>query len=360
MFEWLQRSLEKIGSPELDWVQVEVTTHCEASCIYCPHTLFRSQWKGKHMSVGLFCQLVPYLRYTELVYLQGWGEPLLNNDIFEMIGICKRRGKRVGFSTNGMLLTEDTLRQLVDLRLDILGVSLAGTTAATHNRIRKGTDFDEVISNLEHLIEIKASKRSEVPNVHLAFLMLKSNFAELKEIVRLAKRTGAAQIVASNLTLILDPALSDEAIFNDEQRMEAYCNSLEQTRESASREDLVFEYHGPRAVTHSVRCRENVHRACVVCVDGDVVPCVYTDPVLGEASRGPHETFSHHFFRGQDLPLKPLSFGKIGDENLTRIWEKRCYQRLRCLFAGGTEDDPEQTLLQLPQACLTCYKRLGV
>ena len=131
MFEWLQRSLEKIGSPELDWVQVEVTTHCEASCIYCPHTLFRSQWKGKHMSVGLFCQLVPYLRYTELVYLQGWGEPLLNNDIFEMIGICKRRGKRVGFSTNGMLLTEDIVRQLVSFMTSglVLAMVIEGNEA---------------------------------------------------------------------------------------------------------------------------------------------------------------------------------------------------------------------------------------
>ena len=360
MFEWLQRALEKIGSPELDWVQVEVTTRCEASCTYCPNTLFRSQWKGEHMSVRLFCQLVPYLRYTGLVYLQGWGEPLLNNDIFEMIAICKRRGNRVGFSTNGMLLTEDIVRQLVDLRLDILGVSLAGTTAATHNRIRKGTNFDKVISNLERLLKIKASKGSEVPNVHLAFLMLKSNFAELKEIVPLAKSTGAAQIVASNLTLILDPNLAVEAIFNDEQQMDVYCNTLEQIKENAIQDGLVFDYHGPRPDDHSVGCRENVHQACVVCVDGDVVPCVYTNPMLGKASQRPHKPLSHYFFRGQDLPLKPMSFGKIGNESLTRIWDKKCYKNFRCLFAAEIERDPEQTLLQLPQPCVACYKRLGV
>ena len=277
-----------------------------------------------------------------------------------MIAICKRRGKRVGFSTNGMLLTEDTLRQLVDLRLDILGVSLAGTTAATHNRIRKGTDFDKVISNLEHLREIKTSKNSELPSVHLAFLMLTSNFAELKGIVPLAKRTGAAQIVASNLTLILDPNLAVEAIFNDEQRMDVYCNTLEKIKENAIREGLVFDYHGPRPDDHSVGCRENVHQACVVCVEGDVAPCVFTNPMLGEASQWPHKTVSHHFFRGQDLPLTPMSFGNIINESLTRIWDKKCYKDFRSLFAVQTERDPAKTLLQLPQSCIACYKRLGV
>jgi len=36
MFEWVKRQLEKIASPTLDWVQVEVTTYCNGACIYFP------------------------------------------------------------------------------------------------------------------------------------------------------------------------------------------------------------------------------------------------------------------------------------------------------------------------------------
>ena len=160
----------------MDWVQVEVTTLCNGACIYCPHTLMGKGWTNKQMPIDLFHKLVPFLRYTDLVYLQGWGEPLLNNDIFEMIRICKDRGKRTGFTTNGMLLTEDTIRKLVDLELDIIGISLAGTTAPTHNQIRKGTDFNKLVSNLELLCKIKAERKTHLPAVHLAYLMLRSNF----------------------------------------------------------------------------------------------------------------------------------------------------------------------------------------
>jgi len=51
---------------------------------------------------------------------------------------------------------EDTIQKLVDSELDIIGISLAGTTAPNHNQIHKGTDFNKLVSNLELLCKIKA------------------------------------------------------------------------------------------------------------------------------------------------------------------------------------------------------------
>ena len=349
MFEWVKRQLDKIGSPTLDWIQVEVTTHCNASCTYCPHTVMRHCWADRHMPIELFHELIPFLRYTDLVYLQGWGEPLLHKDFFEMVRICKDRGKRVGFTTNGMLLTEDTIRTLVDLQLDIMGISLAGTTAATHNQVRKGTDFNQVISHLERLCKIQAEKKTEVPAVHLAYLMLKTNFHEIKEILPLAKRVGAKQIVASNQTLIVDQKLSAEAIFNDTESTDYYRNTLDEIRDRAARENIIFDYHGPGLDDASFCCRENVHRACVINVEGEVVPCVFTNPVLPPC----------YIFNEQSIPLRGMSFGNIRNETLTRIWNKKEYSRFRALFDPETGRKPEEIRSAMPQCCVKCYKRLG-
>ena len=359
MFEWVERQLDKIGSPTLDWVQVEVTTYCNGSCVYCPHTIMRHHWANRHMPIKLFHELTPFLGHTDLVYLQGWGEPLLHKDFFEMVRICKDRGKRVGFTTNGMLLTEDTIRTLVDLQLDIIGISLAGTTAETHNQIRKGTDFNKLISHLEQLCKIQAEKKTEVPAVHLAYLMLRSNFDELKEILPLAKRVGAKQIVASNQTLIVDPKLSEEAIFNDTESTDYYRNTLSEIRDRAARENIIFDYHGPGLDDASVGCRENVHRACVINVEGEVVPCVFTNPVLcGKRDLGDGKP-SCYTFKDQSLPLTGMSFGNIRNESLTRIWNKKEYARFRNLFDPETDRKPGQTRSEMPQCCVKCYKRLG-
>jgi len=348
MFDWVKRQKDKIGSPTLDWIQIEVTTHCNGSCIYCPHTLMRNRWVSKHMPMELFRELMPFVRYTDLVYLQGWGEPLLHKDLFEMVRICKDRGKRVGFTTNGMLLTENTIRTLIDLQLDIIGVSLAGTTERTHNQIRKGSDFNQVISRLELLRKIQTEKKTEAPAVHLAYLMLRSNFHEVSDILPLAERVGAKQIVASNLTLIVDPRLSSEAIFNDTERMDYYCNTLEEITDRAGRENIIFDYHGPGLDDASLRCRENVHRACVINVEGEVVPCVFTNPVIS----------SHHIFEDQSLPLRGLSFGNIRNESLSRIWSKKEYAGFRALFDPMMARKPREIRSKMSACCMECYKRL--
>ena len=351
MFEWVKKQIEKIDSPTLDWVQVEITTHCTAACVYCPHTLMRNRWVSRHMPIELFYELIPFLNYTDMVYLQGWGEPLLNKDIFEMIRVCKERGKRVGFSTNGMFLNEDTLRRLVDLQLDILGISLAGTTSLTHNRLRRGTDLDKVVSRLEQLREIEDEKKTRVPAVHLAYLMLRSNFHELKEILPFAKRVGAKQIVASNLTLIIDPKLSAEAVFNDTEHMDYYRNTLSELVDRAAGENIIFDYHGPGLDDASLRCRENVHHACVINIEGEVVPCVFTNPVICE-NLEPGDG-------NQEFLLEGMSFGNIGNESLTRIWNKREYARFRDLFDPEKGRKTEQALSEMPQCCVKCYKRRG-
>jgi len=348
MLNWIKGQLDKLDSPTLDWVQVEVTTHCNGSCIYCPHTLMGNSWAEKHMPIELFNALLPFMKHTDLVYLQGWGEPLLNPHFFEMVRLCKGQGKRVGFTTNGMLLTDDTLRTLVDLQPDIVAVSLAGKTAATHNHIRKGTDLDLVISNLERLGTIKAEKNSQTPAVHLAYLMLRSNFHELKEILPLARRVEAKQVVASNLALIVDPSLAEEALFNDTEGMDDYRNALDKIRENASRENIIFDYHGPSLDADSLRCRENVQRACVINVEGEVVPCVFTNPVLS----------SHYIFQGESLPLRSMSFGNVRNESLTHIWNKRGYASFRELFDPETTKKPARIRQEMPECCIKCYKRL--
>jgi len=350
MFEWIKRRLNKICSPALDWVQVEVTTYCNGSCIYCPHTIMRHSWAQKHMPMELFCTLVPFLEYTDLVYLQGWGEPLLNDHLFGMLRICKNQGKRTGFTTNGMLLNEDMSRSLIDLDLDIIGISLAGTSAKTHDRIRKGTHFSKIISQVETLCKIKAEKNASRPNVHLAYLMIKSNFHELEEIISLAKRVEAKQVVASNLSLIVDPKLSAEAIFNDTVHTDYYREILDEIRDKAAREDIIFDYHGPGLDHASLRCRENVRRACVINVEGEVTPCVLTNPVLS----------SYYIFNGESLPLTGMSFGNLWNESLTQIWNKEDYTRFRALFDPEIKREPEQIRSEMPQRCLKCYKRLGV
>jgi len=310
------------------------------------------------MSLDLFRKLVPFIKKTKLIYLQGWGEPLLNKNLFEMIRICKENGRRVGFTTNGMFLTEAVIRELIRLKIDILGVSLAGTTATAHNKFRQGTDFSLIISNLEGLLRIKRTTNSPFPALHLAYIMLTSNFHELKEIVPLAKRLEAQQIVSSHLSLIMDPELSNEAVFNDRCRMDDYSRSLEAIKVMADREGIIFAYNPLTSNDHSTSCSENIYKACVINVSGEVIPCVFVNPVLqldhGLADAG----LVSYVFKDKKYPLEGFSFGNLRNKSFAHIWQSLPYVRFRNLFKDGPLMESRQFLSELPNRCLNCYKRL--
>ena len=358
MFRWFKTQLDKINSPKLDWIQVEVTTCCNSSCIYCPHTLMGSRWKNMHMSLDLFLKLIPFIRYTKLIYLQGWGEPLLNQEIFEMIRICKDNGKSVGLTTNGMLLSEEIIRKLIDLKVDILGISLAGTRATTHNKIRQGTDFNVIISNLDKLSAMKCEAGSHVPALHLAYIMLTSNFHEIKEIVPIAKRLGVRQIILSNLSLILDPELCSEAVFNDSGRADYYSKSLETTKALAEREGIVFEYNGPFLNDSSQHCTENVCNSCVINAEGEVLPCVFLNPLLCAYLDSGGKKPAGYVFKNESYPLEGFSFGNIRHDSFTRIWQCSRYAAFRDLFKYAALMESRYFMSDLPNRCMNCYKRL--
>ena len=126
--------------PRLDWIQVEITSHCNAACVYCPHTVYRDAWLDRHMTTDSFRKLSVALSKSRLVYLQGWGEPLTHPEFFEMVRMAKAVGCRVGTTTNGMSLDEEQCLRLVQEGVDIVAFSLAGVDERS-DLIRQGTRF---------------------------------------------------------------------------------------------------------------------------------------------------------------------------------------------------------------------------
>ena len=55
--------------PRLDWIQVEVSSFCNAECIYCPHTEYRNNWQNRLFPIELYKRLIPAFAKTKLVYL---------------------------------------------------------------------------------------------------------------------------------------------------------------------------------------------------------------------------------------------------------------------------------------------------
>lgn len=370
MMGFLNKLLRRHKPPLMDWIQIEVTSLCGSSCFYCPHTVYRDHWDHGSMSLETFRSISCDFKMANLIFLQGWGEPFLNGNIFEMIEIAKSGGSRVGLTTNGMFLNPKNIDALIDLKLDILGISLAGAKPENHDRLRPGTDFNQITRCLLDLKERKAQKKSAVPHVHLAYIMLRSNFEDLKDIIKYAKEINSTDIVCSNLNFFPNSELRNEAVFLDEGETGHYREALKGLQSEAKNNAVNFFSYNPVLPDKPLPlCPENILKSCFISHDGLVSSCVFTNiPLLGNAEHR--------------LP-KRVIYGDIHQNTLSEIWDIDSYRNFRSIFVarqriitdidlladinrlqqsdeGVMNERGNVTLNDLPIQCRYCYRMFGV
>lgn len=101
----------------------------------------------------------------------GIGEPLLNPRLADMIHYIKsnRLASHVELVTNGVLLTEEKSRALVDAGLDLMSVSIQGVTKEAYRKIcGVDCDIDKLVKRLTFFSEYKTKCHLHIKTVDIA------------------------------------------------------------------------------------------------------------------------------------------------------------------------------------------------
>ncbi|MDI6855033.1 MAG: radical SAM/SPASM domain-containing protein [Deltaproteobacteria bacterium] len=329
--------LARLFGESLDWLQVEVTSHCNAACAYCPRTVYRQVWQSRHLSLDLFRRLLPDLPRIRLLHLQGWGEPFLNPDFLTMLSLAKAAGCRVGTTTNGMLLDADMMASIIDGGLDMIAFSLAGT-GEDNDRIRRGTRFAQVMEAVKSIDELKARKGVDLPQVHIAYMLLRSGLAELRRLPQVLKGLGVSQVVVSTLDFVAAPELIPESLrfMAPEERLEVAA-MLTDLAEQGRGLGLPFHFNFPPSGRPVAACPENAGRAACVAADGAVTPCVFLNlPVQNAACCS----------LAGAVPYQRMTCGFLADDSLLKIWRSSACRGFRRSLSQGP----------LPLPCRHCLK----
>ena len=183
-------------------IQIEtINGVCTSRCTMCSI----GSWtrKPKRMSISQFRvileKFLPYKDQIQFLSLQGWGESLLDKGLPEKVRLAKSLGfKGIGFATNCTELNNRTRRALLDAGLDTIICSIDGFTKATHESIRVGTHFFEVVGNVLQYIHERDDRRQK-SKVIVRFIRMKQNEHEWDKFkawwtARLNKKRGDAVI----------------------------------------------------------------------------------------------------------------------------------------------------------------------
>jgi radical SAM protein with 4Fe4S-binding SPASM domain len=149
----------------LDTLTFSLTNVCNASCIFCPYELLHD--KKEFMKFPVFKKALDqfieqggkHVSFTPI-----FGEALLDNDLFNKINYCKKKGVNdIFLFTNGILLNKN-YKQIVDSGLDKLIISFSEFDSKKYCEVYRVTQkvHKELIEGLEKLLKYNEKKGHKV------------------------------------------------------------------------------------------------------------------------------------------------------------------------------------------------------
>ena len=142
-------------------VFIDPSAACNFSCKFCfNHDKIRSFHDIMKMELfnKIADDLTQFPKKLKTIKMYGFGEPLLNKNLPEMVSILKKLNvtDRVETTTNGWWLTPEKTDQIINAGLDRIVISVDGLSSVQFQQITgKKVDFKEYVENIQYLYDHK-------------------------------------------------------------------------------------------------------------------------------------------------------------------------------------------------------------
>ncbi|MBW2558577.1 MAG: 12,18-didecarboxysiroheme deacetylase [Deltaproteobacteria bacterium] len=177
----LQFSSDK--RPVVVW---NVTRRCNLKCVHCYSSSQNIKYSGDLTTEEGKVLISDLASFGCPVILFSGGEPLIREDLPELVQFAVDKGIRAVISTNGTLITEEKARIFAGIGLSYMGVSLDGT-GEIHDRFRgvKGA-FDAAVRGIRNCQDagIKVGVRFTITGENSAEIPAIFDFIEKNNIPR--------------------------------------------------------------------------------------------------------------------------------------------------------------------------------
>lgn len=144
----------------------DVTNKCDLRCVHCYNY---DKYMAKNASIKNETSTTEALTIIDKLADFGFnqihflgGEPLNRPDCLDLFSYAISRGIKVTINTNGIRLTADIIKQLIDRGVSQVAVSLDGSDAISNDRIRGNGTFQRITTNLEKFSELITKNNSNI------------------------------------------------------------------------------------------------------------------------------------------------------------------------------------------------------
>jgi radical SAM protein with 4Fe4S-binding SPASM domain len=186
-----------MDKPEKISIMYEVTARCNQSCTFCYNTWKTSDTSpikqlSTRQAINLLAKVIDETDGCD-ISLSG-GEPLLRDDIFELISFIKAKNVKVNLISNGTLLTDENVDRCISSGIDAFQVTLLSDKPGLHNRLASFDGFEKVLDAILNI-------RKRNGTVYIFFVGLSDNIYTFKGTVELAILLGVRNVALGRFTV---------------------------------------------------------------------------------------------------------------------------------------------------------------
>ncbi len=178
----------------------DITSRCNLRCAHCYNKNKYSKNLAKDLSLDDAKRYIDALsRDHEMIQLLG-GEPLLRQDIAEIARYAKARKMTVAVITNAQMLDLRTARDLIAAEVDLVEISLDGSSPERNDPIRGAGTFSRAM-NAVHLLAAEKG-HGQKPKVNLSYVLTRESVGDAESLVKMAKQNSFNAISLQFLNLV--------------------------------------------------------------------------------------------------------------------------------------------------------------
>jgi radical SAM protein with 4Fe4S-binding SPASM domain len=320
-------------------VYLQVASACNLDCFMCyEHLRPEGQRHGKGLKSldpeiwrRLELEVLPWA--THLTFGVG-GEPTIADRFVEYAHRAADMGLELHLVTNGSKLTVPAVADVIGRRFASVQISLDAATARTHNSIRKGSNWDRMVTGLEMLAEARARRDPGSPlKATLCMVLMRRNVDELEALLEFAKRLGFDGVHAQHVIPITQEA-SDEQLCDEPTRWDAVrSRCMQRARELGVELDAPAPF-GDKPPTVVVAAK----KGCEARAAGRPIPCslpIVSVNILVDGSIAP---CCH------PVAHRRMLFGNVLERPFAEAWHGVAATHLRRSLRSGAA----------PEVCRSC------
>lgn len=297
-------------------VFIEQNNTCNLRCTMCGFSDVRANSVPRYsMPRKLFDTIASEVfPRTTYLHMSLMTEPFMTSDFGDRLHAVRTHAvPYCRVVTNGTLLTDRTIEQVLDSEVTSLTISIDGGTRELYEAIRHGSSFEKVLRNIDRFKQRRAKRRAALPRLQINHVLMEQNIDHVDAFLDLLDRIQPEQV---DVRTIEQWGFSS----GNEARRQSFYDKVRKVRplflsHFASRgiedwgwirdEEGTIELPGPSG--GRLTCRRPWDTLAIH-ANGDVQPCMsWTRPPFGNLAR---ESFEQ-IWNGDEIQLLRREFTRV-------------------------------------------------